>query len=114
MCNCHRLNPVALGMAIGIIWGVSLLIIGLIATGTSYGHPFISAVATVYIGYAPTVLGSLIGFVIGLVDGFIDGFIIGWLYNVFAGCCKKNCSNTCSCCNCNAQDKNDDVPGDTA
>ena len=116
MCCCHKLNPLALGMALGVIWGFTLFVMGLIAaSGSSYGVPFITAIGTVYIGYAPSFLGSLMGGIIGFIDAFIDGFILGFLYNLFAGCCKKKagkCSDTCNCCNCSAKEKSDETPDD--
>jgi len=86
-----KLSPVGLGLAIGVLWAVYLLVMGLLGTYYAYGHPFIGAVGSLYIGYEPTVLGSFIGSAFGLVDGFVDGFILAWLYNRFS-CCH------CSCC----------------
>ncbi|MFA5958963.1 MAG: bacteriophage holin [Tatlockia sp.] len=85
-----KLHPVALGMSLGIIWGVSILLMGLIAAYFSYGKTFVTAVGGLYIGYQPTIAGSFIGGLIGFIDAFIGGLIIAWLYNMFS-CheCKK-------------------------
>lgn len=86
----YRLCPVSLGLSLGITWGVGVFIMGLIAYAYSYGQPFVAAVGQLYIGYAPTLLGSVIGGLIGFVDAFIGGFIIAFLYNAFCNCkCKK-------------------------
>ncbi|KTD61952.1 bacteriophage holin [Legionella spiritensis] len=85
-----RLSPLALGLALGVIWGVSILLMGVIASFYTYGRAFVTAVGVLYIGYEPTILGSIIGGIIGFIDAFIGGVILAWLYNVFAGCsCKK-------------------------
>lgn len=89
--NGCKLSPVALGLAIGILWGVSLLVMGLVAHFYVYGKPFVDALATLYWGYEPSIQGSVIGGIIGLVDGFIMGALIGWLYNKFSAC-------VCTCC----------------
>ncbi|TAL63303.1 MAG: hypothetical protein EPN84_05185 [Legionella sp.] len=90
MSGC-KLSPVGMGLAIGVFWGLYLLVMGLLGTYYAYGHPFISAVGTVYIGYEPSLKGSFIGALIGLVDGFLDGFVVAWLYNRFR--CGR-----CDCC----------------
>lgn len=90
MSGC-KLSPVGLGLALGVFWGLSLLVLGLLATYVDYGHPFVSAVSTLYLGYEPSIKGSLLGAVWGLVDGFIDGFLVAWLYNRFR--CGR-----CDCC----------------
>lgn len=88
MTNC-RLSPLALGLSLGVVWGLSLLVMGLIACYYSYGQPFVMAVSTLYLGYEPTVMGSVIGGLIGFVDAFIGGVIIAWFYNLFSCCCCK-------------------------
>ena len=72
-------------MAMGVTWGVSVLLMGLIACYLMYGMAFVSAMGTVYTGYDASIAGSLMGGVIGFVDAFVVGSIIGWLYNLFSG-----------------------------
>lgn len=86
-----KLSPVALGLAFGVLWGVSILVIGLLAYFYTYGHGFVIAVGSLYPGYTPSIKGSILGGIIGFIDAFIMGFIIAWLYNLFC-CCK------CVCC----------------
>lgn len=92
--NC-KLSPLALGLSLGIIWGVSVLIAGLIALHFSYGKPFVVAMSNMYIGYEPTIIGSLIGGAFGFVDGLIGGALIAALYNLFARCYA--CCSPASC-----------------
>ena len=89
--NGCKLNSVGLGLAIGILWGVSLFALGLMAHFYVYGKPFVDPLSTLYLGYEPSIRGSIIGGLIGLIDGFFTGFLIAWLYNCFS-------SGTCGCC----------------
>lgn len=86
-----KLNPLAMGLAFGVLWGVSICLMGLAAYFYAYGHDFVIAIGSLYPGYAPSIKGSLLGGLIGFVDAFITGFLIAWLYNRF-NCCK------CVCC----------------
>ncbi|KTD06132.1 hypothetical protein Lgra_2909 [Legionella gratiana] len=93
MKSC-KLNPVALGLAFGVLWGVSIFILGLLAYYYTYGHAFVLAISSLYPGYAPSIKGSILGGVVGFIDAFIVGFLIAWLYNLFnlytTSCCDKN------------------------
>lgn len=86
-----RICPVALGLALGVMWGVSIAFMGLLAHYSMYGRPFVEAMGALYIGYHPSVAGSLIGGLIGFIDAFIGGAIIAWLYNMFCKCRNKHC-----------------------
>jgi hypothetical protein len=87
--NQYRLSPLALGLALGVMWGISILIMGLIAYHFTYGTAFVSTMGALYVGYEASIMGSFIGGLIGFVDAFIGGVIIAWLYNIFASCCHK-------------------------
>ncbi len=91
MTNC-RLSPLALGLSLGVIWGVSVFIMGLLAQYYSYGTGFVGAMGVIYVGYEPSIMGSLIGGLFGFIDALVGGALIAWLYNVFAKCCNKHCS----------------------
>lgn len=77
-----ELRKRALGIAVGLVWGLSvmlgtwwLLIMG------SAGET-ISKLGKVYYGYTYSWGGAVIGFGWGFVDGFIGGFLIAWIYNL--------------------------------
>ncbi len=90
MTNC-KISPWALGMSLGILWGASMLLMGLLAHYTSYGNQFVVAMGSVYIWSDASIKGSIIGGAMGFVDAFIGGVILAWIYNCFAGrCCKKD------------------------
>lgn len=75
------LKPAAFGLAAGILWGLGVLVTGLAAALFGYGIQFVNVVGSFYIGYAPTVVGSIIGGVWGFFDALIGGFVFALLYN---------------------------------
>jgi hypothetical protein len=81
-CGTCKCNPKALGLAIGILWGLACLLIGIFAM-YGYGNAFLDLFASVYRGFAATWGGAVIGGIWGFVDGFIAGYILAWLYNKF-------------------------------
>ena len=94
--NANKLSPMALGLALGVLWGVLILSAGLLAHYFTYGISFVASMQTIYIGYAPTLGGSIIGGLFGFIDGLIGGVIIAWLYNCFLKCCQC-CSKSSKC-----------------
>ena len=89
-CFC-KLHVLPFGLALGVIWGVGLLLVGLISAAGGWGDHFIAAMASLYVGYDATILGSLVGFVWGFVDFLVFGLILAWLYNFFVCKCAKYC-----------------------
>ncbi len=82
-----RLDPKALAMACGVLWGGVLLLISLVnLAGAGYGGVLLEFAASIYPGYhGPAGFGSVIVVTLyGLVDAAIGGFILAWLYNLFA------------------------------
>ena len=77
----NRLDPKAFGLAFGILWGGSLVFMGLLAMVCSWAQPFVDFLSVMYVGYSVTVVGILIGAVWGFLDGFIGGVLLAWLYN---------------------------------
>ncbi len=84
----NRMSPLGLGLSLGVIWGLSIFLMGLAAYYYAYGYAFVTALGSIYIGYAPSFMGSVWGGIIGFVDAFITGFLIAWLYNKFQGYCN--------------------------
>jgi hypothetical protein len=76
-----ELNPKRLGVAGGILWGVSLFVLTLLSVYTGYAAQWLSMLPSVYPGYAVSVGGSIVGLLYGFVDAFIGLFILAWLYN---------------------------------
>lgn len=80
-----RLKPVALGVALGLVWGGSLFITTWVSCYTGYGKLFLQVLAgSIYPGYSITPFGSFLGLVYGFIDGLVGGILIGWIYNKIA------------------------------
>jgi hypothetical protein len=89
-CGCHRFHVVCFGLALGIVWGISMFIMGISAMYSGWAIEVVRVTGTAYIGYQPTWLGSFIGALWGFVDAFIGGVIFAALYNAFVRCCKRH------------------------
>jgi len=77
-----KLRPVALGVALGSVWGVSLFITTWISYYTGYGRLFLEVLAqSIYPGYTITPLGSFLGLSYGFADGFVSAALMGYIYN---------------------------------
>lgn len=77
-----KLNAWKLGLAAGILWGLSLFLVTWISIFTGYGLFWLSQWMDVYPGYSITPLGTFVVLIYGFVDGFICLFLLGWLYNL--------------------------------
>lgn len=77
-----KLRPVALGVALGAVWGLSLFITTWLSYYTGYGKLFLEVLAqSIYPGYTITPLGSFLGLLYGFADGFVSAALIGYIYN---------------------------------
>lgn len=109
--GAKRLCPGCFGLAVGIIWGLWCFVAGMFIHGDL---TMVSTMGSIYIGYGPTPMGSLIGGLWGLLHGFIAAFLIAWLYNCLCRCCKCRCCKKCGCgnkncdgsCGCNTNTNN--------
>jgi len=77
----NRLNPKVFGLAFGILWGGSVLIMGLAALVSAWAQPFVDVLSVLYVGYSASIAGILIGALWGFIDAFIGGWVFAWLYN---------------------------------
>jgi len=76
------IDPVRLGLAGGLIWGITVFVVTLISLANGYAVDFLMILASVYPGYSISVNGSLLGFLYGFADAFVGLFILGWVYNL--------------------------------
>ena len=77
-----KLNPAALGLSLGILWGVILFLTTWLSYFTGYGSLFLRTLAgSIYPGYSISPAGSILGLLYGFADLFITGALAGWLYN---------------------------------
>ncbi len=75
-----KLNVKALAVALGASWAICVLFLGWVSI-FGWGTKIVEMMASVYIGFAPTFLGSVIGAGWAFVDGAIGGAIIAFVYN---------------------------------
>lgn len=82
-----RLDVKALATAFGLLWGGTVLLMGMgHLLWPTYGGAFLDVVASIYPGYQVGGVGSVIvGTLYGVVDGAAGGAILAWLYNAAAG-----------------------------
>ncbi|MEZ4593134.1 MAG: NAD(P)/FAD-dependent oxidoreductase [Chloroflexota bacterium] len=73
-----KLDPISLGMSLGIVAGMALLLATLLMTftGGDVTGKTLTLLAQFYPGYTVTAVGSLLGFGYGL----LTGFALGWGY----------------------------------
>jgi len=76
-----KLDIKALGLSFGIVWGAAMFLLGLMVMLFNWGVAWVALMSSLYIGYKPTLLGSLIGGIWGFIDAGIGGIVVAWLYN---------------------------------
>lgn len=77
-----KLNPSALGIALGLVWGGALFITTWLSYYTGYGKLFLEVLAqSIYPGYTISPAGSLLGLLYGFLDGFVSASLIAVIYN---------------------------------
>lgn len=79
-----KLSPKALGLTLGIFYGLCIFISTLLAVYTGYLTHLTELLIGVYPYYELTLQGAVAGLVWGFVDGMIGGLIVAWIYNAFA------------------------------
>ena len=79
-----RLGVLAFGLAFGGATAIAMLFLG-IAAAFGWGASLVDLFASLYIGFAPTVGGTILGILWGFADGFIGGVILAALYNMVIG-----------------------------
>ncbi len=83
-----KLSVKGLALASAIVWGGSILIVGILnLIWSGYGVAYLDLARSIYPGYAAMsgFIGVLVGTVYGFVDGWIGGAIFAWLYNTLSG-----------------------------
>jgi hypothetical protein len=78
-----RLDPVALGLAVGIVCGISLFFATavLLLKGGDIIGPRLALLQHYLIGYRITWIGSLVGLMEATIVGYVIGHICAWLHN---------------------------------
>jgi hypothetical protein len=79
----NRCQPLALGIAIGVLWAIYVFCVGITAM-FGWGVALVTTLASLYIGFGASIVGAIIGAIWAFVDGFVAGLIIAWVYNLVA------------------------------
>lgn len=82
----EKLNWLSLGSSLGSLAVVYVVFLSITAN-FGWGGEWVSFLSNVYIGYTPTLLGTIIGAVWGFIDGFIAGALIALFYNFYRRKC---------------------------
>lgn len=80
----NRIQPLPLGIAIGVLWAIYVFCVGITAM-FGWGVALVTTLASLYIGFSASIIGAIIGAIWAFVDGFVAGLIIAWIYNLAAG-----------------------------
>ncbi len=72
----------ALGLSLGIIWGLAVFVATTVSTLRGMGQhlPLLSGY---YLGYTVSYLGAFVGLAWRFLHGFVVGVLIAWLYGTF-------------------------------
>jgi len=76
-----KLDALKFGIATGIVWGVSVLLVAVIAGRTDFMLGFVTALGHYYIGEKPGLVGGLIGMIYGFFDAGIGAYLLALIYN---------------------------------
>lgn len=76
-----KLNAVKLGIAAGIVWGLYVFVLSLMAE-TGFAAGIVQALGHLYIGDSASFGGAIIGFIEGFIDAFVGFYLIGLFYNM--------------------------------
>jgi hypothetical protein len=72
----------ALGLSLGVVWGLAVFVVTILSTIRGMGHSFVN-INAYFLGYQVSYLGAFIGLAWGFVYGFVGGVLIAWLYDLF-------------------------------
>jgi len=97
-----RLSAVALGVALGVLCGVWMLTVGLLAfkNQTPFATELMTRWATIFPGVEVSIMGSCVAGAWGFLKGFFIGLVFGWIYNLCLCCCSGCHSGCCPGCQC--------------
>jgi hypothetical protein len=76
-----KLDIKAFGWALGLVWGGVTFLLGLLDTLYFWGSSWGKMMTMVYIGYRPTIIGSIIGAIWGFIYAALLGLSVAWMYN---------------------------------
>jgi len=75
------LSEVNAGVAVGLVSGLFLFLVGLSAVFFSYGNLCVLVLGSMLLGFDASIAGSFVGLFWGFVWGFIIAYLVVWVYN---------------------------------
>jgi hypothetical protein len=85
-----RLNVIALGGALGVIVGITMMALAWAAWVWSYDTALVQEWSGLYPGYEASLQGGFFGLGWGLLEGATAGVVLAWLYNCLCPCCRQS------------------------
>ena len=79
-----KIHPIAAGLTLAILSGLSAFFTGLTANMLLNGKPLASMYGTMYITYNPSFLNTALGGLGAFIVGLIGGYVAAWLYNLLS------------------------------
>ncbi|MFC1802160.1 hypothetical protein ACFLY7_01840 [Patescibacteria group bacterium] len=89
MENKDFLNVFHFGVATGLSFGLFVFLLGLASWLLGCGLSIVDLISEIYIGFSPSLVGSILGLVWGFLCGFIFSIILSYIYNIL----QKNCNH---------------------
>ena len=77
----QRLEITSVGLALGIMGGLSIAVYSAFAAYTGYGIEAEILLESFLPGYTLTIQGAIVGVVWMFTIGYIHGVILAWIYN---------------------------------
>ena len=77
------LNPKSLGLAGGVVKGLLMFIITILAVVTGYGVGYLESIVSLFPMVTISITGSVLMLIYGFILGFITFYLIGHFYNKF-------------------------------
>jgi len=76
-----KLSIKGMALSLGVVWGLSVFIITILALQFGYGIELLIMLTGLYPGFAISYPGAFLGLIYGFVDGVLTGLIVAWVYN---------------------------------
>lgn len=79
-----KLNPLALGLTLGVVAGVAWLVLMVVSLLTGFLDQTLQGLCSLHPRCVYDYGGAIWMAVMHLVAGFVGGYVFGWVYNLFA------------------------------
>ncbi|MGM9453703.1 hypothetical protein ACTAZI_10240 [Legionella bozemanae] len=76
-----KIDPIALGVSLGALSGISTFFMGLMVLLFNKGKPFNGIMGTIYFNYDLTFIQCLLGGMGAFISTFISSYLVAWTYN---------------------------------